>query len=421
MDEFERSARIDFRRRRVARSGRRSARTRDRHCGRRGCALAVAFILGIKPRLEANAALKKETHELSVPTVSVIRPKPGEADPGARAARQRAGLHRHADLCADQRLSQALVRRHRCAREGRAAAGRDRHARRWTISCSRRAPIWPRRRRTTRSPQRPPRAGRNCSRPDSCRKQEDRPDDGDMQAKKAAAGLGTLQRRAPGEAAVVQEDLRAVRRRDHRAQHRRRRADRRRQRGRARQGAVPPRRLPTACASTSAFRSSTRATLRRASPADLTLAEFPDRRFKGTLVRTTHAIDAGLAHAAGRGGSGQPHRRAAARRLRAGPLQAQDDQPGAGAAGQHADVPLRRRRRSRWWGRISRWCSRRSCSAATSAPRSRWSRGWSGRFRHPQSVGFPLLGHRRTRRPATGRQAREKGWVAGQFRIDVRP
>jgi RND family efflux transporter MFP subunit len=41
---------------------------------------AVAFILGIKPRLEANAALKKETQALSVPTVSIIRAKPGEAN-----------------------------------------------------------------------------------------------------------------------------------------------------------------------------------------------------------------------------------------------------------------------------------------------------------------------------------------------------
>ncbi len=43
-------------------------------------AFAAAFVLGIKPRLEANAALKKETQALNVPTVSIVRPKPGEAN-----------------------------------------------------------------------------------------------------------------------------------------------------------------------------------------------------------------------------------------------------------------------------------------------------------------------------------------------------
>jgi RND family efflux transporter MFP subunit len=41
---------------------------------------AAAFILGIKPRLEANAALKKETQALNIPTVSIIRAKPGETN-----------------------------------------------------------------------------------------------------------------------------------------------------------------------------------------------------------------------------------------------------------------------------------------------------------------------------------------------------
>ena len=40
---------------------------------------AAAFILGIKPRLEASAALKKDTQALNIPTVSVMRPKPGDA------------------------------------------------------------------------------------------------------------------------------------------------------------------------------------------------------------------------------------------------------------------------------------------------------------------------------------------------------
>ena len=36
--------------------------------------------------------------------------------------------------------------------------------------------------------------------------------------------------------------------------------------------------------------------------ADLTLQEFPNRRFKGKLVRTANAIDPVFAHAAGGGG-----------------------------------------------------------------------------------------------------------------------
>jgi RND family efflux transporter MFP subunit len=40
---------------------------------------AAALVWGILPRLEATAALKKETQALNIPTVSVIRPKAGDA------------------------------------------------------------------------------------------------------------------------------------------------------------------------------------------------------------------------------------------------------------------------------------------------------------------------------------------------------
>ena len=40
---------------------------------------ASALVWGILPRLEATAALKKETQALNIPTVSVIQPKPGDA------------------------------------------------------------------------------------------------------------------------------------------------------------------------------------------------------------------------------------------------------------------------------------------------------------------------------------------------------
>ena len=42
-------------------------------------AFAAALVWGILPRLEATAALKKETQTLNVPTVSVVKPKTGDA------------------------------------------------------------------------------------------------------------------------------------------------------------------------------------------------------------------------------------------------------------------------------------------------------------------------------------------------------
>jgi RND family efflux transporter MFP subunit len=42
-------------------------------------AFAAALVWGILPRLEATAALKKETQVLNIPTVSTIKPKPGDA------------------------------------------------------------------------------------------------------------------------------------------------------------------------------------------------------------------------------------------------------------------------------------------------------------------------------------------------------
>ena len=51
----------------------------------------------------------------------------GRRQPGSRSAGQYAGVRRHPDLRADQRLSQALDSRYRRPREGGPAAGRDRH------------------------------------------------------------------------------------------------------------------------------------------------------------------------------------------------------------------------------------------------------------------------------------------------------
>ena len=86
----------------------------------------AALVWGILPRLGGHRGAKKETQALNIPTVSVIRPKAGDASqdlvlPGNM------GIRRHPDLRTHQRLSQTLDRRHRRACEGRAATGGDRH------------------------------------------------------------------------------------------------------------------------------------------------------------------------------------------------------------------------------------------------------------------------------------------------------
>ena len=50
-------------------------------------------------------------------------------------------------------------------------------------------------------------------------------------------------------------------------------------------------------------------------PAELTLSEFPGRRFHGKLVRTADAMDAGYPNAADGSGRGESHRRVEARRV----------------------------------------------------------------------------------------------------------
>ena len=92
-------------------------------------ALAAALTAGLLPRLSAKEELKKQARELNVPTVAVIQPKRGEAQPGADPPREHRGLRRDAHLRPDQRLSDALAGGHRRARAGRAAAGRDRNSR----------------------------------------------------------------------------------------------------------------------------------------------------------------------------------------------------------------------------------------------------------------------------------------------------
>ncbi len=80
------------------------------------------------PRLAARRGGAEDEHRSRTPS-SRWRPR-SPCREGSEAEislpRQRSGEHGRADLCAHQRLSQALARRHRHAGEGRPAARRDR-------------------------------------------------------------------------------------------------------------------------------------------------------------------------------------------------------------------------------------------------------------------------------------------------------
>ena len=231
--------------------------------------------------------------------------------------------------------------------------------------------------------------GGSCSRPTRYRKQETDEKRSDTQAKKAVLDGGAVQRGAAGEAAVIQEDLCAVRRRDHGAQHRRRRADRRRQRRhRARSCSTSP--PPTGCAYMSACRRLYSRDAVPGTPAELTLAEFPDRALQGQRsCAPRSSIDAATrtllaeVDVDNRKGELLPGSYAQVH------LKLKTSHPGAGAAGQHAAVPLRGHAGRRGAKRIRRSRSARSCSGAISAPRWRSCPGWTAhRVGDPQSVGF---------------------------------
>ena len=144
----------------------------------------------------------------------------GRADARDSAAGQHPGLHRRADLCAHQRLPEALVLRHRRAREARASS-------------------WPRSRRpkSTSSSQQaradletaqanfapgPDHGGPLASAlEDQLRVQAGDGPGGEHAQRDASHGGFECRQRPPARgAAGLREDLRAVRRRDHGAQRR---------------------------------------------------------------------------------------------------------------------------------------------------------------------------------------------------------
>ena len=278
---------------------------------------AAAAFWGISSRSHALAEVTRETREMAVPVVDSHRAGAGRPAGTARPARDDAGVHRLADLRADERLPEEVVRRHRRARSRRAAAGGDRRAR---VEPAARTGAG---RSLHRRGQCPARAvdGGTLSRPDQvrlgvtpgCRQRERR-------ARSAADGrrLRAGQRPEAPADARVRAHRSAVRRRDHRAQRRCRRADRS---GRQRERAVPRRgdaaaaRLRQRAGGVLARRTAGRGGRYHA-------ARISRSHLHGT-ARPDGAVDRRqLAHAADRDRRRQPEGRAAARVLLRGPPEA---------------------------------------------------------------------------------------------------
>ena len=88
-------------------------------------AIVVAIVVsGILPRINARAALDKETAEMAIPTVSVVQAQARCTGAGDCSSCERASLYRRSDLRPHQWIPEALVHRHRRPREGWAIARR---------------------------------------------------------------------------------------------------------------------------------------------------------------------------------------------------------------------------------------------------------------------------------------------------------
>ena len=83
---------------------------------------------GITRRVSVEKTLVQETQDSAVLTVSVVHPKVTGARQPTGFAWQHAAADRCADLCANQRLSEKVVRGYRDARAGGRSAGGDRSA-----------------------------------------------------------------------------------------------------------------------------------------------------------------------------------------------------------------------------------------------------------------------------------------------------
>ena len=234
------------------------------------------------------------------------------------------GLHRHADLCAHQRLPEALEFRHRRPCEARGRCWPRSRRPNSTSSCARRGALARCRRRRPGEQYGPRQGDERPHRGPGAQgwtAGSRRDQDGDYAASSAAVDVARANR-AVAQAQVdrleqltrLRERVRAVRRRHHRAQHRCRRAHQRRRRQ------PGDRAVPHGLDRDAAHlrRGARRSTRRRCTPgatATVTLDEYPGAGLPRHARAHRQRDRPHLAHAAGRGGRGQRRRQAAARRL----------------------------------------------------------------------------------------------------------
>ncbi len=186
--------------------------------------VAAIVVAGIIPRWRAKAALRSETYDLAIPTVAVDSSETRRAADGNHSSRKHSGVHGFAHLRPHERLPEKVVCGYRSARDSGPVARGYRNARGGSAARS------GARGSEYRPGQLPAFGNHRDSLPGSA---EDRfgleAGRGQRQrrfrSQESDGGLGAVQREAPRGAAIVRENLRAVRRRDHRAQYRRRASD----------------------------------------------------------------------------------------------------------------------------------------------------------------------------------------------------
>ncbi len=184
-----------------------------------------------RPRATPRPALATDTSAAAVPVVDVVHPQADAPDQDLVLPGQTIGLHRHADLRAHQRLSEALVLRHRRPCPAGPVAGRrskrpelDQQLRQARADLVRRgASQRSKLAGITARPHREPAApGQSISTQDDATTPARRAIAAD-QAIVAVAQQANVDRLE--QLTVLENVYRAVRRRDHRAQHRCRRPD----------------------------------------------------------------------------------------------------------------------------------------------------------------------------------------------------
>ena len=276
---------------------------------------------GLHSRAAAESRLRTATEAAAVTVVDVISPEAGCTRRRTDSARKHRSVHRLADFRAHQRLPDALVCRHRGARQEGSAARRDRNAGTGSAAAAGAGRTGDGRARCTRWRKSPRPAARICSRPIRCRRRSvttpfttrrhrRRPSSRIAPTWRGSNSCSRSARlRAPFDGVITARntDVGAL----------------------VDAGATAPARgcsgsaRSRSCGSMCRSRSRGRALpSNRSARSTLTLDEFPGRPFAGTVVRNAGAIDIAVAHTARGGGRRQPGGVLLPGCLRAGPLSA---------------------------------------------------------------------------------------------------